>query len=621
MTDRAPLPRTQPSQSTRDLRSSAQGHRDIASSQVPGVGLPGVGVRRDSGTKGVRDRADDSPETRARRFAESQQAGIAAAISLAQSTAPIRVLPALTIPRQRTGARPSHRDFPFPIPREEAVNEPVSPSWHRDRRSGLGDSNGRLRRRSARPVAPREVTPGALNDRYEIPQVRFCRKQARGLLLSSLFLSGWIAWHLGWQSLILALCAAPGVGFRAVSWILSWFDQPVVVSSPTARRQLDRLSVTVAVPVYNEDPGLLDRCLYALANQSRPPQLVCVVDDGSQTDYSTLRRYWEGTWPGGPEIQWMRQANQGKRRAHAAVFDAVPDTDIFVTVDSDTTLEYRAIEEGIKPFRSRGVTSVAGIEMGFNASANFLTRLQCSLQLFAQAVIGAAWSVAGDMYTNRGPFALYRATVVRKYMPVYRDEFFLGRRITLGDDSLLALCASAEGRSVQQLSAFGLTMWPESLNHHLRQRLRWARGRTVRNFWRVKYRPVLSYCWWFTIAGIYSFLFSFSLVGLMIASWPASEPDVVRALIILVILSVPNSMRTLCFPRSDETVADRVLLFLIRPISALWSSLVLARVVRLCGTLTCLRQGWTTRQHGAELVLDPAAGPPAGTRVAAEKAA
>ncbi len=80
-------------------------------------------------------------------------------------------------------------------------------------------------------------------------------------------------------------------------------------------------------------------------------------------------------------------------------------------------------------------------------------------------------------------------------------------------------------------------------------------------------------------------------------------------------------MRTLCFPRSDETLADRVLLFLVRPVSALWSSLVLARAVRLWGTLTCLRQGWTTRQHGAELVLDPAAEPGAGRRRAREEAA
>jgi hyaluronan synthase len=237
---------------------------------------------------------------------------------------------------------------------------------------------------------------------------------------------------------------------------------------------------------------------------------VWVVDDGSRTDYTVLQQHWVGVWSQGTEIRWTWQRNQGKRRAHAFVFESDSGADIFITVDSDTTLEHRAIEEGLKPFRSRGVMSVAGIEMGFNAYTNFLTRLQCSLQIFAQAVIGAAWSYAGDMYTNRGPFALYRASMVREFLSIYRDETFFGRRMILGDDSLLALCASARGRSVQQLTAFGLTMWPEKLGHHIRQRIRWARGRAVRNFWRTKYRPVMSYCWWFTIAGIYEFLFSIS---------------------------------------------------------------------------------------------------------------
>lgn len=542
------------------------------------------------------------------RFAELQRDGIAAAIKLAQATAVAERLPGVGRLRGEPPMPPAHGTAGSMF-REEVTHEPVHLGWHRDRFGGFSGGNGDFRRGGSGSVAEREITAGALSDGYEIPVVKFDRKQARGLLLAALFLSAWIAWHLGWQSLVLALCAAPSIFFRAVSWILSWFDKPTVVTSSAGRIQLARLHVTVAIPVYNEDPGLLDRCLYAIANQSRPPQLVWVVDDGSTTDYTVLRRYWAGRWPGGPEIRWMRQPNQGKRRAHAVVFDAVPETDILVTVDSDTTLDHHAIEEGLKPFCNRSVMSVAGIEMGFNATVNFLTRLQCSLQLFAQAVIGAAWSVAGDMYTNRGPFALYRASAVRKYMPVYRDEFFLGRRITLGDDSLLALCASAEGRSVQQLSAFGLTMWPERFSHHMRQRIRWARGRTVRNFWRVKYRPVFSYCWWFTVAGIYGFILSLFVIFMTIASWPAAAPDVFRALVILVILSVPNSLRTLCFQRSDETWVDRALLVLVRPLAALWSLLVLARLVRLWGTLTFLRQGWTTRQHGAELVLDTPAEP------------
>lgn len=414
-----------------------------------------------------------------------------------------------------------------------------------------------------------------------------------------------VAWRLGWQDLALVGCAAPAFAFRFISWVLSWYDQPTEVSAH-GMRQLGRLQVTVAVPVYNEDAGLLDRCLYALVNQTRPPQLVWVVDDGSTEDYSALQQYWQGIRPGGTEVRWTRQPNQGKRRAHAGVFASVPEADIFVTVDSDTTLDLRALEEGLKPFRNRAIMSVAGIEMGFNAYHNFLTRLQCSLQLYAQAVIGAAWSVAGDMYTNRGPFALYRAAMIRTILPVYRDEVFFGRRVILGDDSLLALCASHYGKSVQQLTAFGLTMWPEKVSHHLRQRLRWARGRAVRNFWRIRYRPLMSYCWWFTVTGIYGFLLSCGTLVVMAVWWPVTELDAGRLVLAMVALSVPNSLRTLCFRRSDETLADRLLLILVRPLAALWASVVLGRAIRIWGTATLLRQGWTTRQKGAELVLGPA---------------
>ena len=479
----------------------------------------------------------------------------------------------------------------------------VAPGRH-GRLGSLSPDDGRLRTTGPSDLAARETAPGALNSSYEVPTITFRRNDASGLILSSIFTAAWVAWHLGWEPLVLIGCAFPSIAFRGFGWISSWFDRPSIVRSVAARRRLDNLLVSVAVPVYNEDPGLLDRCIWALVNQSRKPQLVWIVDDGSSTDYSRLKLHWERHWPGGTEVRWTRQANQGKRRAHAFVFESDTNADIFITVDSDTTLEYRAIEEGLKPFQRRRVMSVAGIEMGFNAYTNFLTRLQCSLQLFAQVVIGGAWSYAGDMYTNRGPFALYRSAMVREFLAIYRSETFFGHRVVLGDDSLLALCASAKGRSVQQLTAFGLTMWPENFSHHVRQRVRWARGRAVRNFWRTKYRPIMSYCWWFTVSGIYDFLLTVSLAVLLAATWPSGAAIVLRLAIAMVLLSIPNSLRTLCFQRSDETLFDRIGLALIRPIAATWSSIVLSRFIRLWGTVTLLRQGWTTRQNGAEIVLE-----------------
>lgn len=394
--------------------------------------------------------------------------------------------------------------------------------------------------------------------------------------------------------------AAPVFAFKAVSWLLSWKDEPVRVGR-RAGEYLDLLCVVVTVPVFNEDPALLDRCLFALVNQSRPPQRVDVVDDGSRLDYSALRAHWARVWPGGPEVRWRRQPNQGKRRAHALTFATAPEADIFVTVDSDTSLEHRALEEGLKPFIDSQVMSVAGIEMGFNAYANFLTRLQAPLQMLSQCVTGATWSAVGDMYTNRGPFALYRAGMVREIIPLYANERFFGRRVILGDDSLLALCASGRGKSVQQLSAFGLTMWPETLGHHLRQRLRWARGRAVRNFWRLKYRPLWSYIWWFTALGIYTFLGSLGLLILIPLTWPSSAHVIAHIVLAMFIWGSLNQFRVFCFSRTDERWSDRLLMVLMRPVTSLWASVMLARVIRALGTVTLLRQGWTTRQQGAEL--------------------
>ncbi len=494
---------------------------------------------------------------------------------------------------------------------EGGANARIRPRPELDH-GGVGGGDHHLRRAGQVRLAPREKAPGALNESYDIPAYKFRHKRARGIFFSTL-LVGLIIFvrvitelrHSVYVPLVAA--SAPIFAFRAVSWLLSWKDEPVQVGR-RAQAYLDELCVVVTVPVYNEDPALLDRCIYALVNQSRPPQRIDVMDDGSKLDYAELASHWARVWPGGTEVCWLRQPNQGKRRAHAHTFVNAPEADIFVTVDSDTTLEYRAIEEGLKPFIDSKVMSVAGIEVGFNAYTNFLTRLQTPLQLLSQCVTGATWSAVGDMYTNRGPFALYRATMVREIALLYRDEKFFGRQVILGDDSLLALCGSCYGKAVQQLSAFGLTMWPETLGHHLRQRLRWARGRTVRNFWRLKYRPFFSYIWWFTALGIYTWLASLGFLVLVIAMWPMSARVVAHVVLAMFLWGCLNQFRVFCFWRSDETWSDRLLMVLMRPLTSLWASIVLARLVRLAGTVTVMRQGWTTRQQGAELVLSPSEG-------------
>lgn len=171
--------------------------------------------------------------------------------------------------------------------------------------------------------------------------------------------------------------------------------------TPAQQARLNRLKVTVNIPVYNEDPLIPDRALYALFTQTLLPDRVEVVDDGSTRDYSEVRAYWQQHHPSAVEFSWVWQPNQGKKRAQARTFTTA-DADIFVTLDSDTTLERSALREGLKPFADRRVQSVAGVELAWNYRKNWLTRLNSTRSLIWQMLSCSAQSVAGDVLVNRG---------------------------------------------------------------------------------------------------------------------------------------------------------------------------------------------------------------------------
>lgn len=405
-----------------------------------------------------------------------------------------------------------------------------------------------------------------------------------------------------WRAL-LALWAVSTAQFIA-QWFLSWKDRPVTVTS-MQQQELDLLRVTVNVPVYNEDAAILDRALWALVNQSRPPDCIHVVDDGSTEDYSPLRRHWEGSHHHGlTEVRWSRQANQGKKAAQARTFTSSPDADIIVTVDSDSALARTALDEGLKPFADDRVQSVAGMVLVHNVDANWITRVVEAQQNFFQVVSCGAQSVLGGCLVNRGPLALYRAQLLREVAAAYVGETFLGRRVKLGDDAALTLFARGRGRTVQQNSAFVFSVYPETISHHLRQWTRWMRGSTIRNCWRIKYLPVRSYDWWFVLIANYLIVCTAAVPITLAATFPGSLLFGEWYLGSVMVWSYLTAFRILAIRRSDDTRLGRLLLLFTFPAANLWSMFVL-RWFRFYGIATCMRQGWNARQGGVEVSIEP----------------
>ncbi len=377
--------------------------------------------------------------------------------------------------------------------------------------------------------------------------------------------------------------------------------------SPRARRQLDALHVAVLLPAYNEDPGYLRLGLESLLAQTRRPDSVHVVDDGSTNgDYAQVRVWWErAAAEAGITTTWVRQTNAGKRHAQATAARACPGADVFITVDSDSCLAPNAVEEILLPFARPRVQSVAGIVLATNHRTNLLTRITDLWFTTGQLTDRSALSAMGAVLVNSGPLAAYRAAVIRDNLDSYLNETFLGRPVMFSDDSLLTLYALLRGKTVQQPSAVVFTALPERPSHFIRMYMRWMRGSTIRSLWRLRYLPVTGYAYWAHLIRWFTVALSTTVLGWLLLVEPlryGSRPPA-SFLLVPILIGWAQALRYLGVIRSDERIRSRAITWLLMPAAVLGSWTVL-RAMRWYGMATCARTGWGTRQNGAEVSLN-----------------
>ncbi|MFG2430040.1 glycosyltransferase [Streptomyces sp. NPDC048590] len=456
------------------------------------------------------------------------------------------------------------------------------------------------------------------------------------LLLGAVPLTAFLAWGVAHVFSVVASLtggerglALPWlISFLLLWWVpLSWLERPRKASAK-ADAALDRLSVTVQIPVYNEDPDALRGCLHSLLTQSRPVQRIRVVDDGSVQDgvpmtYDDVRReFFERAVAHGVEATWDRTPNRGKRHAQMHVL-ATDDADVFVTLDSDSLLDSEAIAEGLKPFADPGVTSVAGQVVVLNHDANALTRMINLLYLPFTRGLRSAQSVLGRVTINSGTLAFYRAQIVRDAAGVYENETFRGRAMQMNDDSMLTFYGLLAGDTVHQPSSLVFTLAPERWSHYMRQQLRWMRGTTVRHLWWLRYMPLTGIVFWSTIAEYVHIALGIVIPAVIVADpgLRAHTGDLIgAALVIGTAMSYLMALRLFTVRRSDMRRRQALLLFALAPLASAWRAVIL-RPLYFYSMATCHRVNrWGTRD-GVEVVRTPrehapgAAGAAAGRSV------
>ncbi len=180
----------------------------------------------------------------------------------------------------------------------------------------------------------------------------------------------------------------------------------------------------VIVAAHNE-ANVLHATLTALLSQASPPQRIVIADDGS-TDHTAavlLKHYGIGepavgdisaASPVAPAVRWLRLPHRGKAAALNSAIEHI-DTDIVLTVDSDTRLEPRAIERMRAAFaadpRLVAATGVLTPVCGSSVSARVFRWFQ-TYEYIRNFLSRYAWMQVNGLLLISGAFAGFRRSAL-----------------------------------------------------------------------------------------------------------------------------------------------------------------------------------------------------------------
>jgi len=274
---------------------------------------------------------------------------------------------------------------------------------------------------------------------------------------------------------------------RTVLWLIY---RPFAAVSPD-----DAPRLTVVIPAYNEG-AMVEETIASAAAAAYPRERlqIIAIDDGSTDDTWNHIRHAALRFPGLVTAVQL-PVNRGKRGALAEGFRRATG-EVIVTVDSDSVIERGALPAIAGPFRDPRVGAVAGKVAVHNRRASLIPRMLHVRFILSFDYLRSAQSVFRTVYCCPGALAAYRAVVVRKVLPDWERQRFLGTSCTYGEDRALTNDILDAGYdTVYQRTAVVHTVVPETYSKLCRMFLRWDRSyiREEFRFARIVWsRPVWS---------------------------------------------------------------------------------------------------------------------------------
>lgn len=343
-----------------------------------------------------------------------------------------------------------------------------------------------------------------------------------------------------------------------------------------------RLSMSIVVPVYQEDPEIFALAIESwLANEVE--EVVLVIDATDEACQEVAARY---------PVTVIITDVPGKRDALVRGWETCR-TELVALVDSDTIWAHDVSAEACKPFVDPKVGGVGTRQNVYNPKG-FLQRVNDMYLDYRYFDENAAQSRMGRAVSClSGRTAIYRRELLLEISEDFMAETFMGVPCMSGDDKRLTTLILERGHlAFMQRSARVWSTFPGTVRIFLKQRLRWAR-----NTWRSDLRALSRRWVWkhpflaFTMIdkGVSSFTLLFSPVFMTLA---IIRQDWFFVACLAGWWWLSRSAKIL-----PHLVRQPSSFFLVPGFVAV--SFVMA-VVKLCALATIRKQRWLTRQVSVE---------------------
>lgn len=250
-----------------------------------------------------------------------------------------------------------------------------------------------------------------------------------------------------------------------------WIIKEIIGSNYRPQLKEYKATVSLVIPVYNEDPKIFSLALKSWRNNN-PKEIIAVIDQSDTTCIEIFKKF-ASSFKGAVLIVTKVP---GKRPALALGIKQAKG-EIVALVDSDTIWNHDVIEKGLPPFNDKQVAGVATRQNVLNAKtfAQKIFDIQLDLRYHHEYPFLAA---CGDaLVCLSGRTAFYRRSIVTKLTDELQNETFLGKPVVSGDDKCLTYLVLKNGWKVKyQGDSHVFTPGMKDFSSYLKQRLRWTRN-------------------------------------------------------------------------------------------------------------------------------------------------